>query len=104
MSEIHRITADPGQCGGRPCLRGLRIRVRDVLDLLAAGASREEILEDYPLLEAGYITAALEYAAQESDHPVLRVVPSFARLLTSAPLEPGDLSERDETPLRDFPI
>jgi uncharacterized protein (DUF433 family) len=73
MSEIHRITVDPAQCGGRPCLRGLRIRVKDVLDLLAAGASREEILADYPLLEAGDITAALEYAARQSDHPVLHV-------------------------------
>ena len=73
MSETHRITVDPAQCGGRPCLRGLRIRVKDVLDLLAAGASREEILADYPLLEAGDITASLEYAARLSDHPVLRV-------------------------------
>src|SRR5215813_1088231 len=73
MSELHRITIDPNQCGGRPCLRGLRIRVRDILDLLAAGATREEILEDYPLLEAGDISAALEYAARQSDHPVLRV-------------------------------
>jgi uncharacterized protein (DUF433 family) len=73
MSETYRITVDPGQCGGRPCLRGLRIRVRDVLDLLAAGASRTEILADYPLLEEGDITAALEYAARQSDHPVLRV-------------------------------
>ena len=73
MSETHRITVDPGQCGGRPCLRGLRIRVKDVLDLLAAGASREEILADYPLLEADDITASLEYAARLSDHPVLRV-------------------------------
>jgi uncharacterized protein (DUF433 family) len=73
MSEIHRITVDPAQCGGRPCLRGLRIRVKDVLDLLAAGASREEILADYPLLEAEDITASLEYAARQSDHPVLHV-------------------------------
>jgi uncharacterized protein (DUF433 family) len=73
MSELNRITVDPSQCGGRPCLRGLRIRVKDVLDLLAAGASREEILGDYPLLEAGDIAAALEYAARQSDHPVLRV-------------------------------
>ncbi len=73
MSELHRISVDFGQCGGRPCLRGLRIRVRDVLDLLAAGASREEILEDYPILEAGDIIAALEYAARQSDHPILRV-------------------------------
>ena len=46
--------------------------MKDVLDLLAAGASREEVLEDYPLLEPGDITAALEYAARQSDHPVLR--------------------------------
>lgn len=73
MSELHRITVDSQVCGGRPCLRGLRIRVKDVLDLLAAGASREEILADYPLLEAGDITAVLEYAAKQSDHPVLHV-------------------------------
>jgi len=73
MSELHRISIDPGQCGGRPCLRGLRIRVRDVLDLLAAGASRQEILEDYPLLEAGDISASLEYAARQSDHLILRL-------------------------------
>ena len=73
MSELHRVTTDPGLCGGRPCIRSLRIRVKDVLDLLAAGASREEILKDYPLLEAGDITAALEYAARQADHPVLRV-------------------------------
>jgi uncharacterized protein (DUF433 family) len=73
MSQIHRITVDPKQCGGRPCLRSLRIRVKDVLDLLAAGASRHEILEDYPLLEGDDITAALEYAARQSDHPVLRI-------------------------------
>jgi uncharacterized protein (DUF433 family) len=73
MSELARITVNPDQCGGRPCLRGLRIRVKDILDLLAAGASRDEILADYPLLEDADITAALEYAAQSSDHPVVRV-------------------------------
>jgi len=73
MTELHRITFDPAQLSGRPCIRGLRIRVKDVLDLLAAGASREEILEDYPDLEAADITAALEYAAGQSDHPVVRV-------------------------------
>jgi uncharacterized protein (DUF433 family) len=72
MSEIQRITVDSGRCGGRPCIRSLRIRVKDVLDLLA-GATREEILEDYPALEDGDITAALEYAARQSDHPVLHV-------------------------------
>ena len=73
MTELHRITANPDQFAGRPCLRGLRIRVKDVLDLLAAGATREEILLDYPYLEAADVTAALEYAAAQSDHPVLRV-------------------------------
>ncbi|WP_438749303.1 DUF433 domain-containing protein [Pararhizobium sp. O133] len=73
MSEIHRITVDAEQCGGRPTLRNLRIRVKDVLDLLAAGASPAEILEDYPVLEMGDIQATLEYASRQSDHPVLRV-------------------------------
>jgi uncharacterized protein (DUF433 family) len=62
LSEIHRITVDAQICGGRPSLRGMRIRVKDILDLLAAGATRAEILTDYPLLEDGDITAALEYA------------------------------------------
>jgi uncharacterized protein (DUF433 family) len=70
MSETHRITVDPNPCGGRPCLRALRIRVKDVLDLLAAGASAEEILEDYHLLEADDIVAVLDYAARLNDHPV----------------------------------
>jgi uncharacterized protein (DUF433 family) len=73
VSELHRITIDPEQCGGRPCIRSLRIRVKDVLDLLASGASREEILVDYPLLEAADFAAVLEFAARQSDHPVLRV-------------------------------
>jgi uncharacterized protein (DUF433 family) len=73
MSTLERITVNPSQCGGRPCIRGLRIRVKDILELLAAGASREEILEDYPYLETEDITAALEFAARQVDHPVLRV-------------------------------
>ncbi len=73
MSQLHRITIEPGKCGGRPCIRGLRVRVKDVLDLLAAGASRDEILDDFPYLESGDIDAALEFAARQSDHPILRV-------------------------------
>jgi uncharacterized protein (DUF433 family) len=73
MSELARITARPDQCGGRPSIRGLRVYVKDILDLLAAGAGREEILGDFPYLEAADITAALEFAARETDHPVLRV-------------------------------
>ena len=73
MSELHRITTDPEICGGRPCLRGMRIRVKDILELLAAGAEPKEILTDYPYLEAGDIQAALEYAAAGADHFVLHV-------------------------------
>ena len=73
MSELHRITVNPEQCGGRPCIRGMRIRVTDVLDLLASGATREEILQDYPYLQPEDITASLEFAARHSNHPILRV-------------------------------
>ena len=66
-----RITFNPAQCGGRPCIRGMRIRVKDVLDLLAAGVSHSEILEDFPYLEAADIQACLDYAADQADHPVL---------------------------------
>lgn len=69
---LERITVNSGQCGGRPCIRGLRIRVSDVLELLAAGESREQILLDYPYLEAKDITAVLLYAARQFDHPVLK--------------------------------
>jgi uncharacterized protein (DUF433 family) len=72
MNQLHRITVEANKCGGRPCIRGLRIRVKDILDLLAAGASREEILADYPYLEPEDIVAALQFAATQSDHPVLR--------------------------------
>jgi len=68
---LARITIDPEQCGGRPCLRGMRIRVIDILQLLAAGESREEILAEYPYLEPDDIAASLLYAAQQLDHPVL---------------------------------
>ena len=68
MSEAHRITVKKGLCGGRPTIRGMRIRVQDILELLASGASRDEILRDYEYLEDGDITAALEYAAQQIDH------------------------------------
>lgn len=73
MSQLHRITINSEQCGGRPCIRGMRVRVKDILEMLAAGAPRGDILRDYPYLEAEDITAALEFAAQQADHPVLRV-------------------------------
>ncbi|HEY3137182.1 MAG TPA: DUF433 domain-containing protein [Blastocatellia bacterium] len=66
-----RITINPEQCGGRPCIRGMRIRVIDVLDLFAAGLSSQEILDEMPDLEMEDLTAALRYAAQRLDHPVI---------------------------------
>ena len=71
MNYMERITFNPNQCGGRPCIRGMRIRVKDVLDLLAAGVPEAEILADYPDLDADDIKASLEYAAAQLDHPVL---------------------------------
>ena len=71
MKYAERITFNPNQCGGRPCIRGMRIRVKDVLDLLAANVPQAEILADFPYLEADDIRACLAYAAQEIDHPVL---------------------------------
>ncbi|MBF0124540.1 MAG: DUF433 domain-containing protein [Magnetococcales bacterium] len=73
MNYLNRITVNENQCGGKPCIRGLRIRVKDILEMLAAGMSHETILEDYPYLESEDISAALEYAAYQTDHPVIRV-------------------------------
>ena len=70
-SLLDRITVNPKQCGGRPCIRGMRIRVSDVLDLLAACLSFEQILEEMPDLEMDDLKAALLYAARKLDHPVL---------------------------------
>ncbi len=68
---ISRITINPEQCGGRPCIRGMRIRVTDVLELLASGMSTEEILAEHDDLEREDIVAALTYATQQLDHPIL---------------------------------
>ncbi len=68
---IERTTIEPGKCGGRPCIRGLRIRVADILGLLGAGASHQEILGDYTGLEENDILGALEYAAVQTDHAIL---------------------------------
>ena len=67
---LDRITFDPEQCAGRPCIRGLRIRVTDVLDLLASGLSPEQVLAELPSLEPEDIQASLRYASQRIDHPV----------------------------------
>lgn len=71
MSKLlERITFDPEQCGGRPCIRSLRIRVTDILDLLASGLSAEDVLAELPSLEREDILACLRYASQRIDHPV----------------------------------
>lgn len=70
-NHMDRITIDPEQCGGRPCVRGTRIRVIDILDMLATGLSREEIVLEMPDLELEDITAALQCASRRLGHPVL---------------------------------
>src|SRR3989442_14024584 len=72
MNLLERITVEPGKCGGRPCIRGLRIRVTDILGMLAEDVSNEEILRDFPYLEPDDIKAALRYAARQADHAVLQ--------------------------------
>lgn len=64
-----RITVDPEQCGGRPCIRGLRIRVTDVLDLLASGLTPEQVVEELPDLELEDVRASLQFAGQLLDYP-----------------------------------
>ena len=71
MKRTDRITIDSEQCGGRPCIRGMRIRVVDVLDLLANGMSSEQILEELPDLELEDIYACLKFASQRINHPVI---------------------------------
>ncbi|QDU38897.1 hypothetical protein Mal4_32290 [Maioricimonas rarisocia] len=67
MAEFERITFDPQVMGGKPCLRGMRVTVGTIVGLIASGATDEEILADYPYLEAADITAALSYAAWRSE-------------------------------------
>ena len=66
-----RITVDLAQCGGRPCIRGMRIRVTDVLDLLASGLTPEQVLTELPDLETADILACFHFASRRLDHPVL---------------------------------
>jgi uncharacterized protein (DUF433 family) len=68
---LERITVNPEQCGGRPCIRGMRIRVTDVLELFAAGLAAEQILKELPDLEPDDLQACLTFAARKLDHPVV---------------------------------
>lgn len=67
---MNRITSDLEQCGGRPCIRGMRIRVVDVLDLLGNGLTPQQVLEELPDLEMADIQAGLQYASRKLNHPV----------------------------------
>ena len=65
MTDWHdRITVNPRQCGGRPCIRGMRVRVSDVLELLAAGLTPSEVVDELPYLEAEDVEASLRYASE----------------------------------------
>lgn len=68
---MDRITVNPDQCGGRPCVRGLRVRVSDVLDLLASGLSAADVLVELPDLDREDVAACLRFASRRLDHPVL---------------------------------
>ena len=70
---LERITIEGGKCGGRPCIRGKRIRVSDILELLANEASIDEIVADHAGLEREDVLAAIAYAAQQTNHTVIRV-------------------------------
>jgi uncharacterized protein (DUF433 family) len=83
MSELHRVTIDGNQCGGRPCLPSLHTLVTDALDRAAAGVSQEEILEVYPLRKPQNITAAPEYAGRLTNHPAWPDALVNAQLLAS---------------------
>ncbi|MEN9634654.1 MAG: hypothetical protein RL077_3058 [Verrucomicrobiota bacterium] len=72
MNLSERITVDPAQCGGKPCIRGMRIRVKDILEMLGSGMTDADILTEFPYLEAADLRASQLYAARLTDHTVLR--------------------------------
>jgi uncharacterized protein (DUF433 family) len=71
VSALSRVSVDPAICGGRPCIRGTRMRVSDLIEMLASGASKADILADYDYLNQEDISAALAYAAQATNHRVI---------------------------------
>jgi len=72
LKYLTRITVDPEQCGGRPCIRGMRVQVKDILGMLADGMSEADILEYYEDLEHEDILACYEFGASRSNHPILK--------------------------------
>ena len=73
MNRQDRITFNPDQCGGKPCVRGMRVRVQDVLELLADGMSPDEVVKQLPYLEVEDVRACLEFAAKRVGHPTIGV-------------------------------
>jgi uncharacterized protein (DUF433 family) len=71
LAGFPRISIDLGVCGGRPVIKGTRVRVTDVLEMLAGGASAAEIAEDFPYVSEDDVRAALAYAAAQADHAVV---------------------------------
>jgi uncharacterized protein (DUF433 family) len=71
LAGFPRISIDPGVCGGRPVIAGTRVRVADVLEMLAGGATPAEITHDFPYLNEADVRAALAFAAVQTDHPVV---------------------------------
>ena len=76
MTLLERITINPNVCGGRPCVRGMRIRITDVLDLLTHGLTPEQIIEELPDLEIEDVRACIAYVSRRFDHPVLTALAS----------------------------
>lgn len=76
MAQLERITFDPNVMGGKPCIRGMRVTVGTIVGLIASGATADQVLADYPYLEAEDITAALSYAAWRAEELDLPLVPS----------------------------
>ncbi len=72
MTLLERITIEPGKCGGKPCIRGFRLRVSDILELLAQGITPEQVLKQYPYLEPEDIPACLELAAQRVNQAIAK--------------------------------
>ena len=87
ISRLSRITINDSQCGGRPCIRGMRIRVTDILELLGADATFEEILQDYPGIEREDILASIEYAAGQTDRGTSMKPPCLASASSHEPQE-----------------
>ncbi len=70
LADHPRISVDPAVCGGRPTVAGTRMRVTDILEILASGASADEIVRDFPYIKVEDIRACLAYAAGAADHPI----------------------------------